>query len=295
MGWPPTRCCTGCGMGLRFLLYRVLCPPLTDVLCRASRCGAMWRAAGIPLSKLTGSAHGNQVGRRLSAPLRPPPALASPRGSPALCTWHPRTGAPDRFSAAHLARVLATSRKRSCISWAKGQRVTRNISNRKHNGSVCRPRWYSPANCRDSRALQYVQDADVCVSPFTRTRAEFSFAHQAGRIHGHGQGLVANTHRSRTAVEARVAAIACPMRGCVPGANRKTAARAGARARHGRTRSALRRGVSFVRRHLQRVEPKCADRRQGCCGCECLSVKPDTTVHRESFQHGGVPNSRSAC
>ncbi|MEA3180295.1 MAG: hypothetical protein QOI59_3818 [Gammaproteobacteria bacterium] len=184
------------GMGFGFLLYRVLLPAADHVFVQSEQMRRDVAAAGIPLSKLTAVPMGIKLDGGMSAPA-PTSRTRIPAGQP--CFVYLGTLGRERridFLLRTLARVLRDIPETKLYLVGKGEQPgdEEYLQQEAQRLGVSSAVVFTGQLPRQ-QALQYVQDADVCVSPFYPTPV-LNSASPTKLIEymAMGKAVVANTH-----------------------------------------------------------------------------------------------------
>jgi glycosyltransferase involved in cell wall biosynthesis len=184
------------GMSFGFLLYRVLLPAADHVFVQSEQMRRDVAAAGSALSKLTAVPMGFKLDAGMSAPV-PTTRTRIPAGQP--CFMYLGTLGRERridFLLRTLARVLLDIPETRLYVVGKGEQpgdeeYLRQEAQRLGVSSAVIFTGQLPRQ----QALQYVQEADVCVSPFYPT-AVLNSASPTKLVEymAMGKAVVANTH-----------------------------------------------------------------------------------------------------
>ena len=184
------------GMGFGFLLYRVLLPAADHVFVQSEQMRRDIAAKGIPLAKLTAVPMGIKLDSQMSSPA---PASRSriPAGQP--CFMYLGTLGRERridFLLRILARVLREIPETKLYLVGKGEQAEDEVYLQQEAQRLgVLPAVVFTGQLPRQEALQYVQDADVCVSPFYPTPILNSTSPtKLVEYMAMGKAVVANTH-----------------------------------------------------------------------------------------------------
>jgi glycosyltransferase involved in cell wall biosynthesis len=183
-------------MGFGFLLYRVLLPAADHVFVQSEQMRRDIAAKGIPLAKLTAVPMGIKLDSQMSSPA---PASRSriPAGQP--CFMYLGTLGRERridFLLRVLARVLREIPETKLYLVGKGEQAEDEVYLQQEAQRLgVLPAVVFTGQLPRQEALQYVQDADVCVSPFYPTPILNSTSPtKLVEYMAMGKAVVANTH-----------------------------------------------------------------------------------------------------
>ena len=184
------------GMGFGFLLYRVLLPAADHVFVQSEQMRRDIAAKGIPLAKLTAVPMGIKLDSQMSSPA---PASRSriPAGQP--CFMYLGTLGRERridFLLRVLAGVLREIPETKLYLVGKGEQAEDEVYLQQEAQRLgVLPAVAFTGQLPRQEALQYVQDADVCVSPFYPTPILNSTSPtKLVEYMAMGKAVVANTH-----------------------------------------------------------------------------------------------------
>ena len=184
------------GMGFGFLLYRVLLPAADHVFVQSEQMRRDIAAKGIPLAKLTAVPMGIKLDSQMSSPA---PASRSriPAGQP--CFMYLGTLGRERridFLLRVLVRVLREVPETKLYLVGKGEQAEDEVYLQQEAQRLgVLPGVVFTGQLPRQEALQYVQDADVCVSPFYPTPILNSTSPtKLVEYMAMGKAVVANTH-----------------------------------------------------------------------------------------------------
>ena len=184
------------GMGFGFLLYRVLLPAADHVFVQSEQMRRDIAAKGIPLAKLTAVPMGIKLDSQMNSPA---PASRSriPAGQP--CFMYLGTLGRERridFLLRVLAQVLREIPETKLYLVGKGEQAEDEVYLQQEAQRLgVLPAVVFTGQLPRQEALQYVQDADVCVSPFYPTPILNSTSPtKLVEYMAMGKAVVANTH-----------------------------------------------------------------------------------------------------
>jgi glycosyltransferase involved in cell wall biosynthesis len=184
------------GLGFGFLLYRVLLPAADHVFVQSEQMRRDVAAKGIPLSKLTAVPMGIKLDGGMSSPA-PASRSSIPVGEP--CFVYLGTLGRERrldFLLRTLARVLREIPQTKLYLVGKGEQPEDEeyLQQEAQRLGVLSAVIFTGQLPRQ-QALRYVQDADVCVSPFYPTPVLNSASPtKLVEYMAMGKAVVANTH-----------------------------------------------------------------------------------------------------
>ena len=184
------------GMGFGFLLYRVLLPAADHVFVQSEQMRRDIAAKGIPLAKLTAVPMGIKLDSQMNSPA---PASRSRIPAGQACFMYLGTLGRERridFLLRVLAQVLREIPETKLYLVGKGEQAEDEVYLQQEAQRLgVLPAVVFTGQLPRQEALQYVQDADVCVSPFYPTPILNSTSPtKLVEYMAMGKAVVANTH-----------------------------------------------------------------------------------------------------